>query len=92
MNFDEVISTLAFSLSFFQMFSRIENVDYMNVEHKKMVLLGLLTSCLWFIYQYRQFNMNTTTFATGLGILVQLYVLNRILVKEQNSIKETVSK
>ena len=87
MNFNEAISTLAFSLSIVEMFSEVKKADFVSVEHKNIILLSLFTSCLWFIYQYRTIGTNATTLATGLGIFVQLYILNKILLKEQKDLK-----
>ena len=87
MNFNEAISTLEFSLSFVEMFSEVKKAEFVSVEHKNIILLSLFTSCLWLIYQYRTIGTNATTLATGLGILVQIYVLNTILLKEQKDLK-----
>ncbi len=83
MNFNEAISTLAFSLSFVEMFSEVKKADFVSVEHKNIILLSLFTSCLWFTYQYRKLGTNATTVFTGVGIVVQLYILNEILLKER---------
>jgi len=45
-------------------------------------MLGVLASIMWLIYQSRKYGMNFTVAYTGVGLLIQLYVLNKILVKE----------
>jgi hypothetical protein len=53
------------------------------VDRKNTILLGLLSSCLWLVYQYRKYGVNMTTLYTSSGLIVQLYVLNQILLKEK---------
>jgi len=66
--------------------------DYMRSEEmdeksKNAVLLSLLASCLWLIYQSRKYGMNFTVAYTGVGVLLQIYLLNKILVKEDKKNK-----
>jgi hypothetical protein len=89
MNFDEIISSVAFSLSFIEIYKQIETADFVNVETKSVVVLSLISSCLWFIYQYRKFQANVTTIFTGVGIAVQVYILNKIISKEKKMVKDS---
>jgi hypothetical protein len=77
---DEIIPSIAMTLGLFQMYQQVQNVEEST---KNAILLGLLTSSLWFVYQYRKYGLNMTTLYTSAGIIVQLYVLNKILVKEK---------
>jgi len=65
------------------MFSEVKKADFVSIERKNIILLSLFTSCLWFVYQYRTIGTNATTRVTGVGIVVQLYILNEILLKER---------
>jgi hypothetical protein len=48
-----------------------------------------VASILWLIYQYRKLGANVTTVYMVLGIVVQIYILNRILLKEGNKLKDS---
>jgi hypothetical protein len=80
---DEVISTIAMGLGAIQLYDQVQRIDEIDVNAKNAILLGILTSILWFIYQYRKYGLNATTLYTSAGLIVQLYVLNKILLKEK---------
>jgi uncharacterized protein with PQ loop repeat len=82
MNINEIISSIAFGIGFVQMYKQVETSDTLGKDAKNMLLLSTLASCLWLIYQYRKFGLNISTVYTSTGLIVQLYVLNKILVKE----------
>ena len=85
MDTDNVLAAVAFGIGFIQMhqdFIRSEEVDE---KSKNAVMLSILASSLWFIYQSRKYGMNFTVAYTGVGLVLQLYILNKILVKETNS-------
>lgn len=82
MNINEIISSIAFGIGFVQMYKQVEMSDTLGKDAKNMLLLSTLASCLWLIYQYRKFGLNISTVYTSTGLIVQLYVLNKILVKE----------
>lgn len=82
MNINEIISSVAFGIGFVQMYNQIDTSDTVGKEAKNMLILSIITSTLWFIYQYRKFGINISTVYTSAGLIVQLYVLNKILVKE----------
>ena len=42
MNFDEVISTLAFGLSFVEIIKQVETAKFVDVEKKGVVIVGLI--------------------------------------------------
>lgn len=85
---DDIISSIAFGLGFIEMYGRVQNIDKIDVSVKTTVMLGILTSSLWFVYQYRKYGLNATTLYTITGLIVQLYVLNSILVKENKKLKD----
>jgi hypothetical protein len=80
---DDTIASIAMSLGFVQLYDQIRKVDEIGVEMKNTILLTILTSILWLIYQYRKYGVNMTTLYTSAGLIVQLYVLNKILLKEK---------
>jgi hypothetical protein len=83
---DEVISTIAMGLGLVQLYDQVRKIDEIDVNAKNAILLGILTSILWFIYQYRKYGLNATTLYTSAGLVVQLYVLNKILLKEKDRV------
>ena len=82
MDTNNVVAAFAFSIGFIQMYQDYIRSDEMDEKSKNAILLSLLTSCLWLIYQSRQYGMNFTVAYTTLGLVLQLYLLNKILVKE----------
>ena len=82
MDANNVVAAFAFGIGFIQMYQDYTRSDEMDEKSKNAVLLSLLASCLWLIYQSRQYGMNFTVAYTGLGLLLQLYILNKILIKE----------
>ena len=80
---DEIISSVAMGLGLFQMYDQVKNVEDIDINTKNAILLGLVTSCLWFVYQYRKYGLNMATLYASVSIIIQLYVLNKILLKEK---------
>ena len=83
MNTNDIISSIAFGIGFVQMYNQVQTSDELDVGAKNMLLMSTLTSVLWLTYQYRKFGLNITTLYTSAGLIVQLYVLNKILLKER---------
>lgn len=86
MNLNDIVSSMAFGIGFVLMYKDVERSDDIDVDRKNVILLGLLSSLLWFTFQYRQYGLNMTTLYTSTGIIVQLYILNKILLKEKDRI------
>ena len=82
MDANNVIAAFAFGIGFIQMYQDYMRSDEMDEKSKNAVLLSLIASCLWLIYQSKQYGMNFTVAYTTLGLLLQLYILNKILIKE----------
>ena len=80
---DEIISSVAMGLGLVQMYQQVREIDEIWLEMKNTIILGLLTSFLWLVYQYRKYGLNATTIYTSAGLIVQLYILNKILLKEK---------
>jgi len=86
MNTDNVIAGIAFGIGFIQMYQDLIRSEKINERSKNAVLLSILASCLWLTYQSRKYGMNFTVAYTGIGLAIQLYVLNKILIKESETI------
>ena len=82
MDANNLVAAFAFGIGFIQMYQDYMRSDDMDEKSKNAVLMSLLASCLWLIYQSRKYGMNFTVAYTGLGLLLQVYLLNKILVKE----------
>tara|TARA_R110001632_G_scaffold198701_1_gene321043 strand:- start:232 stop:489 length:258 start_codon:yes stop_codon:yes gene_type:complete len=82
MDFNDIIASLAFGIGFIQMYSDVKNSDELDKKAKKRLILGVIASLLWLTYQSRKYGVNTTTMYTTIGLLVQVYLLNKILLKD----------
>ncbi len=82
MKSDNIVAAFAFGIGFIQMYQDYMKSDEMDAKSKNAVLLSLIASSLWLIYQSRKYGMNFTVAYTTLGLILQLYLLNKILVKE----------
>jgi hypothetical protein len=85
MDTDNVLAAIAFGIGFIQMYQDLKRSDEVDEKSKNAVMLGVLASIMWLIYQSRKYGVNFTVAYTGVGLLIQLYVLNKILVKENKS-------
>ena len=81
---NDIISSAAMGLGFVQLYGQVRSVEDIDINMKNTILLGILTSCLWLVYQYRKYGFNATTLYTSSGLIVQLYILNKILLKEKD--------
>jgi len=81
---NDIISSAAMGLGLVQLYGQVKSVDDIDINMKNTILIGILTSCLWLAFQYRKYGLNATTFYTSSGLIVQLYILNKILLKEKN--------
>ena len=82
---DNIIPGIATRLGFVQLYGQLRSVDDIDINMKNTILLSILTSSLWLVFQYRKYGFNATTLYTSSGLIVQLYLLNRILLKEKDS-------
>ena len=87
MDANNIVAAFAFGIGFIQMYQDYMRSEEMDEKSKNAVLLSLLASCLWLIYQSRKYGMNFTVAYTGVGVLLQIYLLNKILVKEDKKNK-----
>ena len=84
MDANDIIASIAFGIGFVLMYKDVEQSDKIDVDRKNVILMGLISSLLWLVYQYRRYGVNMTTLYTSSGIIVQLYILNKILLKEKD--------
>ena len=86
MDFNDIISSVAFGIGFLQMYDQVRRQDEEVADDepvdKKMLYMTLFSSSLWLVYQYRRFGANISTVYTSVGIIVQLYILKKILDRE----------
>lgn len=83
---DAILPSLAMGLGLVQLYDQVRSVKDIDVNLKNTIILSIITSILWFTYQYRKYGLNMTTLYTSAGLVVQLYVLNAILLKEKDRI------
>jgi hypothetical protein len=81
MDTNNVIAAIAFGIGFIQMYQDFARSDEVDEKSKNAVMLSVLVSSLWLIYQSRKYGMNFTVAYTTVGLVLQLYVLNKIMVK-----------
>jgi hypothetical protein len=86
MDINDIIAGFAFGIGFYQMYSELKKSGEIDESSKNKVVLSLIASCLWLIYQSRKYGLNASTVYTSSGLLVQLYILNKILLKERDRI------
>ena len=87
MEANKIVAAFAFGIGFIQMYQDYMRSEEMDEKSKNAVLLSLLASTLWLIYQFRKYGMNFTVAYTVVSLLLQLYLLNKILVKEDKKNK-----
>ena len=82
MKSNEMLAGIAFGIGFIQMYRDYMRSDEMDEKSRNGIRLALFANCLWLIYQYREHGANFSVMYTVLAISLQLYLLNKILVKE----------
>ena len=90
MDANNAVAAIAFGIGFIQMYQDYMRSDEMDAKSKNAVLLSLLANCLWLIYQYREHGVNFSVMYTVLAIFLQLYLLNKILVKENEKNEDKI--
>ena len=71
---DNIIPGIATGLGFVQLYGQLRSVDDIDINMKNTILLSILTSSLWLVFQYRKYGFNATTLYTSSGLIVQLYL------------------
>ena len=88
MNTNNVIAAIAFGIGFIQMYQDLIKSEKVDEKSKNAVMLSIIASCLWLIYQSRKYGMNFTVAYTGIGLAIQVYILNKILIKESENLPD----
>ena len=88
MNTDNVIAAVAFGIGFIQMYQDLIKSEKVDEKSKNAVILSIIASSLWFIYQSRKYGMNFTVAYTGIGLAIQVYILNKILITESENLPD----
>ena len=86
---DDILALSAVSLGTFQLivsFSDLLKTDNVESYTIPYVLLGLLSSSLWIIYQYKK-GANYSVIYSSFGFLIQLYILARLHSKVKTRVK-----
>ena len=82
---DSAIATAALTIGLVQMYQTFEKVrkdkDGATAHTKGYVIMSIISGILWFIYQYRKSGVNYTLAYTTNGIILESYILYRILNK-----------
>jgi len=82
MNANNTLGALAFGMGFIQMYNDFMNSDEVDEKSKNTMMLSVLVSSVWLIYQFRQDGPNFSVAYTAVGLFLQLYILNKVLIKE----------
>lgn len=83
---DQLIATTAFGLGFVQMIEEVRTVKDINVNLKNTIILGTITNILWIVYQYKTQGQSLTVLYMLIGLVIQLYILRSIILKEKDLI------
>jgi len=89
MNTDDNIAVLAMILGTVEMmyYARdLFNTKTMRAYSLEQVLIGILASTLWIVYQYRK-GANVSATYSVIGLLLSLYVLKRLLKERKDDKK-----
>ena len=92
MNTDDKLAFVAITIGLAQMLMLIKkllNTDDISYYSFEYVMLGIIASILWIIYQYRK-GANFSVVYSSAGLCIGLYLLQRLL-KERNPKKEKSS-
>jgi hypothetical protein len=90
MKSNEMLAGIAFGIGFIQMYRDYMRSDEMDEKSRNGIRLALFANCLWLIYQYREHGANFSVMYTVLAIFLQLYLLNKILVKENEKNEDKI--
>jgi len=82
MKFNDLIASTALATGLVKMYMDFENSGDVDIKFKNSIVFGLVISVTWLIYYTREYGLSHFTFYTVISLLLQLYVLNKILVKE----------
>lgn len=90
MNVDNTIAGAAFAIGLYETFNRFQKSrgeEYINNITLESILISLLGTVLWLIYQYRSYGVNFTVAYTGIALILNLFILNKILNKDPMTVR-----
>jgi len=82
MSLDITLPMAAFGIGTFQMyqtFNKIKKTGDLSGHKRNYVILSIVASVFWFIYQLRRSGANFTLAYTTLGLALEIYILREIL-------------
>ncbi len=82
MNANNTFAILSFGVGFIQMYNDFMNSDEVDEKSKNTMMLSVLVSSTWLLYQLHKDGPNFSVAYTSVGLFLQLYILNKILIKE----------
>ena len=89
---DDLLATTAIALGVGQMFVHMKNVyekDDVSSYSLSAVFIGISASSLWLLYQFRK-GANYSAVYTSIGLVAQLYILQRISSKANDEAKKEI--
>jgi len=82
MDVDGTILTVALTIGFIQLLASVnratEKLDLQEIS------LAVFVSSLWVIYEFRKGGVNLSSTYALLGLVVNLYLLNKILLRRED--------
>ncbi len=84
MKFNDLIAFTAVGTGVVQMYLDFENSDEVNVKFKNSIIFGVIGTTTWLIYYMNDTGMSPIVMYTLISLVLQLYVLNKILLKEKD--------
>jgi hypothetical protein len=89
---DDLLATTAIALGVGQMLAHMKNVyekDDVSSYDATSVFIGITASSLWLLYQFRK-GANYSAVYTSIGLVAQLYILQRISSKAKEETKKDI--
>tara|TARA_B110000503_G_scaffold69620_1_gene108503 strand:+ start:3859 stop:4113 length:255 start_codon:yes stop_codon:yes gene_type:complete len=83
MKFNDIIAMTAMSTGLVKMYMDFEKSNEVDVKLKNSVIFGIVITMTWFIYYTNEYGLSHFTGYTLLSILLQLYILKKIMEKEK---------
>ena len=80
MDFDTAVVVPALIIGGIQMYQTFDKVRKTGTSKhtKSYVIMSIVASVLWMIYQFRRSGMNFTFAYTGIGLALQIYILTEM--------------
>lgn len=84
MKFNDIIATTALSTGLVKMYMDFENSDKVDIKFKNSIIFGIVITVTWFIYYTNEYGFSHFTVYTLISLLLQLYILRTIMIKEKD--------